>query len=70
MINSKVRQQNLDLCAVFNAMLKCLKQHRPIKKAKRLAFEFDLMPYPGINRWLDRVSNTPGYVSIDWRPDN
>ncbi len=26
---------------------------------------FDLSSYPGINRWLSRVRNEPGYISMD-----
>jgi len=29
---------------------------------------FDLVDYPGIRRWLDRVASTPGFVPMDWRP--
>jgi glutathione S-transferase len=30
--------------------------------------EFDLTGFPAIRRWLRRVANEPGHVSMDWRP--
>lgn len=29
---------------------------------------FDLSPYPGIRRWLDRVEALPDYRPLNWRP--
>ncbi|WP_307155752.1 glutathione S-transferase family protein [Rhodopseudomonas julia] len=29
---------------------------------------FDLDPFPGIRRWLERVAAARGHVTIDWRP--
>ena len=31
--------------------------------------DFDLTPFPAIRGWLKRVEQTPGFVSMDWRPD-
>ena len=30
---------------------------------------YDLSPFPGIGRWLERVEDQPGHVPLDWRPD-
>ncbi len=30
--------------------------------------DFDLGRYPGVRAWLDRVAAEPGYVPMDWRP--
>ena len=29
---------------------------------------FDLVRYPGVHAWLDRVAAQPGHVPIEWRP--
>jgi glutathione S-transferase len=29
---------------------------------------YDLSAYPGIERWLRRLSSEPGHVPLDWRP--
>ena len=31
--------------------------------------DFDLSTFPAIRAWLRRVEQTPGFVSMDWRPD-
>jgi glutathione S-transferase len=31
--------------------------------------DFDLGAFPAIRRWLDRVARQPGYVAMDWQPD-
>ena len=31
--------------------------------------DFDLSTFPAIRNWLKRVEATPGFVSMDWRPD-
>ena len=30
---------------------------------------FDLLAYPGIGAWLERVAAQPGHVPLEWRPD-
>lgn len=30
--------------------------------------DFDLATFPSIRAWLKRVEQTPGFVSMDWRP--
>ena len=30
--------------------------------------DFDLGRYPAVRAWLDRVAAEPGYVAMDWRP--
>jgi glutathione S-transferase len=32
--------------------------------------DYDLTPFPYIRAWLDRVSAEPGFVPMDWRPEN
>jgi len=29
---------------------------------------YDMSLFPGVSRWLERVSAEPGHVAIDWRP--
>ena len=31
--------------------------------------DYDLATFPAIRAWLKRVEQTPGFVSMDWRPD-
>ena len=31
--------------------------------------DFDLIRYPAIRAWLDRVAAEPGYVPMDWQPE-
>jgi glutathione S-transferase len=31
--------------------------------------DFELSTFPAIRAWLKRVEQTPGFVSMDWRPD-
>jgi len=31
--------------------------------------DFDLSTFPSIRAWLRRVEQTPGFVTMDWRPD-
>jgi glutathione S-transferase len=30
--------------------------------------DFDLATFPAIRAWLRRVEQTPGFVTMDWRP--
>ena len=30
--------------------------------------DFDLSTFPSIRAWLKRVEQTPGFVSMDWKP--
>jgi glutathione S-transferase len=30
--------------------------------------DFELSTFPAIRAWLKRVEQTPGFVSMDWRP--
>ncbi len=32
--------------------------------------DFDLTAFPAIRAWLNRVEHTPGFVAMDWRPDD
>ncbi len=32
--------------------------------------DFDLTAFPAIRAWLNRVERTPGFVAMDWRPDD
>ena len=32
--------------------------------------DFDLVPFPAIRAWLDRVAAEPGHVPMDWQPEN
>ena len=31
--------------------------------------DFDLATFPAIRAWLRRVEQTPGFVTMDWRPE-
>ncbi len=31
--------------------------------------DFELDTFPAIRAWLRRVEQTPGFVTMDWRPD-
>jgi glutathione S-transferase len=31
--------------------------------------EYDLATFPAIRTWLRRVEQTPGFVTMDWRPN-
>lgn len=31
--------------------------------------DFDLTPFPSIQRWLGRIAREPGHVPFDWAPD-
>ncbi|MGB8488870.1 MAG: glutathione binding-like protein, partial [Xanthobacteraceae bacterium] len=31
--------------------------------------DFDLATFPAISAWLRRVEQTPGFVTMDWRPE-
>jgi glutathione S-transferase len=31
--------------------------------------DFDLSTFPAIRAWLRRVEQTPGFVAMDWRPE-
>src|SRR6201987_908740 len=33
-------------------------------------WDYDLTPFPEIRAWLERVAAQPGYVSMDWQPEN
>ena len=30
--------------------------------------DFDLSPFPSIRTWLKRIEQTPGFVTMAWRP--
>ena len=32
--------------------------------------DYDLTTFPAIRAWLRRVEQTPGFVAMDWRPDD
>lgn len=32
--------------------------------------DFDLTAFPAIRAWLNRVEHTPGFIAMDWRPDD
>ena len=34
------------------------------------ACDYDLTTFPEIRAWLERVAAQPGYVSMDWQPEN
>ena len=34
------------------------------------ACDYDLTTFPEIRAWLERVATQPGYVSMDWQPEN
>jgi glutathione S-transferase len=32
--------------------------------------DFDLAGYPAVRRWLKRIEAEPGYVPMDWQPQD
>jgi glutathione S-transferase len=32
--------------------------------------DYDLATFPEIRAWLERVAAQPGYVAMDWQPEN